>query len=346
METDIFVGLDVSKNSTMATAMDWMGNILRQEKLSSSDNELIQFLGDIQGRKRVVLEACNVWEHIYDAAASTGAVVKMAHPLKTRIISEATLKTDKVDSEKLAELSRLNAIPEAYAPVNDERELRHIVRERIFYAKKQKDIMNHTYAVMLQRGIQYEEGILVKRKKREELRSHGIPEVSRGLDALSHMDEITKPLDSEIHNAFIKSKEARLLSTIPGVGELTAVTLAAFLCPVERFQSLESAVKYCGLCPSVYQSGNVARTGHLVWDCNPLLRWILIEAQWSTRRYEKKGDVAKVGKRVARRGKPSDGAVAAARTLLRICVAVLRRGTPYETHAPLSSSRLDVRNGR
>ena len=152
--------------------------------------------------------------------------------------SKATLKTDKVDSEKFAELSRLNAIPEAYAPVNDERELRHIVHERIFYARKQKDIMNHTYAVMLQKGIQYEECILVKRKKREELRSHGIPEVSRGLDALSHMDEITKPLDSEIHNAFIKSKEARLLSTVPGVGELTAVTLAAFLCPIERFQSL------------------------------------------------------------------------------------------------------------
>ena len=92
MDSDIFVGLDVCKTSIMATAMDWMGNIVRQEKLGPSDSKLIEFLGSIGGRKRVVLEACNVWEHIYDAAASTGAAVVMAHPLKTRIISEATLK--------------------------------------------------------------------------------------------------------------------------------------------------------------------------------------------------------------------------------------------------------------
>jgi transposase len=160
------------------------------------------------------------------------------------------------------------------------------------------------------------------------------------------MDKITKPLDREVHIAFMKSKDARLLSTIPGVGELTAVSLAAFLCPIERFSSLEGAVKYCGLCPSLHQSGNVSHTGHLVWDCNPLLKWVLIEAQWSTRRYEKKGDVARIGKRVARRGNKNDGAVAAARKLLRICVAVLRRGTPYQTQAPPSSSRPVLHNSR
>ncbi len=185
MDSDIFVGLDVSRKSIMATATDYTGSILRQEKIGSSDDELRSFLNGIDGKKLVVLEACNVWEHIYDAAASTGARMKMAHPLKTRIISEATLKTDKVDSEKLAELARLNSVPEAYAPSGQERELRHLVRERIFYAKKQKDMMNHTYAVLLQRGIQYEEGILTKRRKRTELRSHHIAEVDRGLSALS-----------------------------------------------------------------------------------------------------------------------------------------------------------------
>ena len=88
-------------------------------------------------------------------------------------------------------------------------------------------------------------------------------------------------------------------------------------------------VKYCGLCPSISQSGEKSYSGHLVRDCNPLLKWILIEAQWHTGRLEKKGDVAKTGRRVAKRGKATDGAVAAARKLVRICAAVFRRGTPY-----------------
>ncbi|EQD53065.1 transposase IS116/IS110/IS902, partial [mine drainage metagenome] len=135
---------------------------------------------------------------------------------------------------------------------------------------------------------------------------------------------------------------AQLVATVPGVGPLTAMTLVAFLCPISRFADLDAVVKYCGLCPSTHQTGETSYTGHLVRDCNPLLKWVMIEAQWNTRRLEKKGDVAKVGRRVAKRGKAADGAVAAARKLVRICASVLRRGTPYQHEAPGSSSRLGV----
>jgi transposase len=117
------------------------------------------------------------------------------------------------------------------------------------------------------------------------------------------------------------------------------MTLVAFLSPIGRFHSLEAVVKYCGLCPSVHQSGGRNYNGHLVWDAHSILKWVLVEAQWATRRNERRGDVANVAKRVARRGHTNDGTVAAARTLVRICAAVLRRGTPYQPHTPGSSSR-------
>jgi transposase len=339
VETLTIVGLDASKTSIMATAVDPLGHRIDQQKLGPGDSELIGFLDGLSGPKRVVLEASNVWEHIYDAAASTGAEVLLANPAKIRFIAEATLKTDRVDSEALALLGRLDAVAPAYAPTLEQRALRRLVRDRVFYEKKRKDVASHTYAILLQKGIPYEEGILVKKTRRDVLRSHHIPEVDRGLDALVKLEEITRPLDLEVHEAFVRSTEAQLLATIPGVGEITAITLAAFLCPIERFDDLEAVVKYCGLCPSVYQSGATNHTGRLVWDAHKILKWVLIEAQWQTRRRERTGDVAKVGKRVARRGNVNDGAVAAARKLARICAAVLRRGTAYELHAPGTSSR-------
>ncbi len=129
MEIDTYVGLDISKNSIMATAVDPLGHRLRQEKLVPSDEELRQFLLDLPGTKHVVLEACNVWEHVYDAAAPTGAQVLLANPFQTKLVSKTTLKTDRVDSEKLAKLLRLQAIPEAYAPPPEIRALRRLVRE-------------------------------------------------------------------------------------------------------------------------------------------------------------------------------------------------------------------------
>ena len=337
---DTYVGLDLSKTSTMATALDAMGHHIDQVKLGPTDEELVRFLRSLPpGRQHIVLEACNVWEHVYDAAASTGAEVLLANPLEAKLITKATLKTDKVDSEKLALLARLDAVPESYAPSPEVRELRRLCRERFFYHGKWTAVANHTYAVLLQKGIPYEAGLLSRKRRREGLRSREIPEVNRGLDALVKLEEIIKPLEKSLLDAFTKSKEAQLVATVPGVGPITAMTLVAFLCPIDRFDDLDAVVKYCGLCPSTSQSGERSYSGHLVRDCNPLLKWILIEAQWQTRRLEKKGDVAKVGRRVAKRGKAVDGAVAAARKLVRICASVLRRGTPYQLEAPESSSR-------
>lgn len=340
MSTDTFVGLDISKNSIVATAVDPMGHRIRQEKLGTSDEELRGFLRDLPGTKQVVLEACNVWEHVYDAAASTGAEVLLANPFQVKLVSKTTLKTDRVDSEKLAKLARLQAIPQSYAPPLEVRALRRLVRERVFYSREWTSVANHTYAILLQKGIAYPPAILRRRTLRGRLKNPLIPEIERGLEALNRIEETTRSLDRALQEAHDASPEAQLLTSIPGVGKFTAVALVAFLCPISRFESLDSVVKYCGLCPSVRQSGDQNYHGHLAWDSNAMLRWVLVEAQWNVRLHEKKGDVARVGRRVARRGASNDGAIAAARKLVRIATAVLRRGSPYHLHAPESSSRL------
>src|SRR5580658_8260088 len=201
MENRNYVGLDLSKTSTMATAVDPLGHIIRQEKLGVSDEELLRFLGEIPGPKQVVMEACNVWEHNYDAAVSTGADVLLANPFKITLVSKATLKTDRVDSEKLALLARLNAIPESYAPSPQRRALRRLVRERVFYRAKWKAGASHTYALLLRKGIPYRSEILTRPTLRGALRAHGVPEVDRGLDALVKIEAISKPLDRASHIA-------------------------------------------------------------------------------------------------------------------------------------------------
>ncbi len=116
MEISTYVGFDVSNSSIAVAAVDPLGHRLRQEKLGTSDEEIQRFLTDLPRPPWVVLEACNVWEHIYDATAATGAEVLLANPFQTKLVSKTTLKTDRVDSEKLAKLARLDAAPEAHVP--------------------------------------------------------------------------------------------------------------------------------------------------------------------------------------------------------------------------------------
>lgn len=337
MESEVFVGLDIHKNIVVATAVDRLGHRLDQSKFSSSDAELAAYLEHLPGDKHVVMEACSFWEHFYDAAAPAAVSVTLSHPKKTRIIAEASLKTDRVDSEALATVLRLNAVPEAFAPPPPLRELRDLVRERVFYSAKEKGVKNHLYSYMMRKGIPYEVGVLGLLKKREELRAHHSPVLDRGLDLLAHIHEATRGLDKQIHTAFESSEEAKLLATIPGVGEITAVTLVAYLCPIDRFENIDQVSAYCGMCPTTHQSGDSSYQGHLRQDAHHVLRWILVEAGWRTRHLEKRGDVAKVANRSARRHGKGTGSIAAAHKLLKICYAVLRRRTPYAPHAPARS---------
>ena len=334
MVGELYVGLDVHKLTTVATILDAEGKQVDQARFSSADSGLVSYLKRFSAPQHVVLEACNVWPHVFDAARSTGADVTLAHPYKVRGISEASLKSDRVDSEALEQLLRLGSVPMAYAPDPAIRDLRQLVRDRVFYMRQAGDIKNHLYSVLLRRGIAYEERIVGLKREREALPELHLPEIDRGLDVLSHLDESCVELDRAIHDAFLASREAQLLETIPGIGEPTAVALVAELCPIDRFPNIEKLCSYAGLVPTHHPSGETSYQGHLKKDSNPLVKWRLIQASWVHRREDTKSDVSKLAKRVSRRRGKQKGNAAGAHKLLKIVYAVLQRGTPYTPDRP------------
>ncbi|NNN17974.1 MAG: IS110 family transposase [Thermoplasmata archaeon] len=339
---ETFVGLDVHRKTVVATAVDPLGHPVSQVTLGPSDAELAEYLRTLPGTKHVALEACPVWEHFFDAAESTGAAVVLSNPLKTRLIAEASLKTDRVDSEALATLLRLGALPTSYAPPSAIRDLRAQIRERVFYRRKTGAVLQRIYPALLRRGIEYEDGLLQHRRKREVLRDLHLSEVDRGLDALRYLEDLCRELDRGIEEACENSPEAQLLRTIPGVGPLTATAVVAFLTPIERFSSVEKLSSYVGLCPTTRQSADSIHYGSLKRDSNGLVRWLLVEASWHRRRVPR-GAVARVANRVGRRRGKQQGTIAGTHTLLKIIYAMLKRKEAFRSQAPGPSTSVRIR---
>jgi transposase len=329
-----FVGLDIHRKSIVATAVDPEGRTVGGARLGPSTTELLAFLATLPGPKHVAMEPCTIWEPLHDAMASAGAEVTLANPLRTRLIADATIKTDKVDSEALATLLRLKALPTVWVPPPEVRALRHTVRERLFYRQKLTAVMNHIYGQLIARNIPYPDQVLRTIRGRASIRQLGIPDVNRALDTVDHLRAQCKDLDRDIHRAFQASEEAQWLKTIPGVGELAAVTLAAYLCPIARFSTIDRLSSYVGLAPTTHQSGEFAYQGKLKQDSNGLLQWLLIEISWIHRQKAPRGDVGKVGARVSRRRGKGKGTVAAAHKLLKIIYAILKERRAYRPHAP------------
>lgn len=102
------------------------------------------------------MEAPSTWKHIYDYIESKGLEVSLAHPLKTRAMADARIKTDSIDSETLANLLRADLIPEAYVSPKAVRELRSIVRHRASLIRIRTEVKNKVHAILAKECIRHD----------------------------------------------------------------------------------------------------------------------------------------------------------------------------------------------
>ena len=94
------------------------------------------------------MEASYNWQYFYKIAEDLSNDVVLAHPLKTRIIGEAKIKTDRIDSKILAYMLKADMLPRAYAPKKDTMENKILLRNRISLVKIRTQIKNKIHAII------------------------------------------------------------------------------------------------------------------------------------------------------------------------------------------------------
>jgi len=76
------------------------------------------------------------------------------------------------------------------------------------------------------------------------------------------------------------AKKVKLLVSVPGIGNLTAMILLTELGDIARFKGLDSLCCYIGLIPSVSSSDEKERVGDITPRRNKILRTALVESSW------------------------------------------------------------------
>ena len=122
--------------------------------------------------------------------------------------------------------------------------------------------------------------------------------------------------------------DAQLLKTIPGIGDLSALTLLAELGDIRRFKRAEQVACYLGLVPREASSGGRRKLGSITKQGNSLVRWLLIQDAWQAIRYDH--DLRLFFGRICIRRGRKIAIVAVARRLSEIAFNVLRHKNPYD----------------
>ena len=320
--------MDISTKDIVCTTIGEDRNVVRKDKFENRFDELEKYLGNFSSEDSFVMESTGFYESLYDYIESKGFKVKLANPLKIKLIAESRMKNDDADSEILAKLLKNNWIPESYVPNKEIRDLRRIVRTRIKIKKSTTSYKNRIKFETMRMHTDYD-GDAFTLEGKAFLRNLKSPRIDSYLNVLNGLTEEVKKIDRGLKR-YEDIQDVKLLQTIPGIGLFSSLLICSEIGDINRFSDSSKLLSYAVMIPSVRQSSDVVHYGHITHQGSKYLRWILSECLHVHMRFDPSSSVSKFYRRISK-GKKKKGKalVASANKPLKIIYWVLREKRPY-----------------
>jgi transposase len=338
----LYVGIDLHRKRSHVTVVDERGERQLSRRLVNDRDRFRELLGELGEDAEFALEATYGWEWLAELLEHEGRELHLAHPLRTKAIASARVKTDAVDACTLAQLLRADLLPEAYiAP----RELRDLRPQRFVLTQMRTALKNRVHALIARQGIQHGHSKLLGPAGRAflcelELR----PEPRARLDVLLRLigdfDREIDALAAEIDQRARHDERVKVLCQIRGIGRYLGMPIVAEIGDITRFPSARHLCAWAGLTPTVRSSDAKARLGHISRLGSGALRWALIEA--AQRNTQGEGALAETFERIADRRGRQIAKVAVARKILTLCFYGLRDGEIRCLKTPDRASAMKV----
>ena len=337
----IYVGIDCHLKS-------WNVTILTQNSIQKTFHQvpkvekLMSYLKEHYpcGKYVVAYEAGFSGFWMQEGFKAQGVECLVVHPADIPTTDkERRQKTDRRDSKKIAISLRSGALESIYIRTKQEQRDRSLVRQRYRISKDKRRVMNrirsHLYfygeeippgfkrGCWSRRFIRWLEELVVQRSdfslglELEELKLLRALEL-KALRAVPALSRSTR------HKPTVE-----LLTSVPGIGVLTAMLLITEIGQTDRFESLDKLCSYVGLIPNTYSSGETERIGKMTKRSNKRLKVAIMEAAWIAIRRDTTLTSAFEGW-CEKTGQKNKAIVKVARKLLNRIMSVWKKGEKYE----------------
>jgi transposase len=344
------VGIDLHRRRSQVAALDERGRKLLSRRIDNDPQTFLELLAEIDGESKIALEATYGWEWLADVLEQAGYELHLAHPLRTKAIASARVKTDSVDAATLAHLLRTDLLPEAYIAPRELRDLRDLLRHRVALTHMRSALKNRVHALLARQGVRHEHTDLFGKAGLEflaalELREPPRRRLASLLALIADFDREIAATSDEIDQRAKHDERVDVLCQIRGVGRYTAMLVIAEIGAIGRFASARKLCAWAGLTPTVRSSDGKARLGHITRQGSRPLRWALVEAAQHAGRGG--GPLRDDFERISKRRGRKIAKVAVARKILTLCYyglrdgeirCLARRGRPSATQVMAASS--------
>src|SRR5579859_4676637 len=241
----IHIGVDLHQRFCYRT-VDARGKMLQAGPVTNEKLALRKYFRQFHGQPmQVAVEACGFWPAFREVVEPEVRRLVLVHPQRVKAIASAKLKNDRVDSETLAHLLRCDLLPESWKADRETQARRQQVRLRATLVRHRTRLKNQVHAVLHQQGLRSPQTDLFGKRGRLWLQAVKLPEQAReAVNACLRMidcygEEIEKQ-NRQIREKAKRDERVPWLSSIPGIGEVSAMMLLAEIGEIERFPSKEA----------------------------------------------------------------------------------------------------------
>jgi transposase len=282
-----FAGLDVSVKETSVCIVDDAGKIVREARVPSEPEALLQVLTNTIYRfKRIGLEAGPLSQWLYTVLAEAGLPVICVETRHMRAMLKAQIhKTDRNDARGIAQMMRVGLYRPVHVKTLRSQKLRMLLTHRKLLQSKAIAIENDLRATLRNFGLKVGMVGTVKFEARIKELVENLPDLAVLVEPLLIVLRVVREQLGILHHrllAIVRDDDVcRRLMTTPGVGPVVALTYRVTVDVPARFRNSKAVGAMFGLTPAKYQSGENDRTGAISRCGDEMMRMMLYEAAQS-----------------------------------------------------------------
>ena len=245
-----YSGIDQHKRDCMITTYDDGGQRVKQQRVPNDRQRLRSYFTPFAGPHQAVVESTGFWYWLADLLDELGVELLLAHATRLKAIAAAKVKTDRLDSDLLAQLLRAGLIPVAHRIAREARGPRDLMRLRVRLVEKRISCLNSLERVREKFHITH--------------RDHLDPWYQHQVDVsdaqLALLTQQIQDLEVVLHPHLIPNPDVQRLLWVPGIGKINAFTIWTEVDGIARFPTEGQFLSYSRVVPGADNSGG--RTRH------------------------------------------------------------------------------------
>ena len=330
----LYGAIDLHSTNNVTVVIDEQDRVVYQKRLPNDLalilKELSVYQSELEG---IVVESTYNWYWLVDGLMAEGYKVHLANTAAIQQYEGLKYTDDHSDARWLAHLLRLEVLPEGHIYPKAERPVRDLLRKRSQMVRQRT-----TNLLSIQNLMTRNTGSSLSANQIKGLDVQQVDEllpdgdlalaVKANLSVMSSADEQTEILERTVTQRVKLRPQFSFLKTVPGIGQILALTIMLETGDIRRFSSVGNFASYCRCVGSQKISNGKKKGQGNTKNGNKYLSWAFVEAAHFAIRFNSK--IKSFYQRKKAKTKVVVAIKAVAHKLCRACYYIMRDRVAFD----------------